>query len=123
MHITLSRDGEEYGLLGSTWYGEKFADELSKKAVAYLNVDVGTVISPWLRALRQQLTLVGPPDCAAVAGSYFTAGATPSLRSLIRDVVNAVNVPGTNQSVATRWDGSISTLGSGSGTNSRLRAI
>jgi hypothetical protein len=39
--LPTARDGEEYGLVGSTWYGETFADELSKKAVAYLNVDVG----------------------------------------------------------------------------------
>jgi hypothetical protein len=35
------RDAEEYGLVGSTWYGETFAKDLDKKAVAYLNVDVG----------------------------------------------------------------------------------
>ncbi len=35
------RDAEEYGLVGSTWYGETFAKDLDKKAVAYLNVDIG----------------------------------------------------------------------------------
>ena len=32
-------DGEEYGLIGSTEYMEKHADELSKKLVAYVNSD------------------------------------------------------------------------------------
>lgn len=88
--IMCSWDAEEYGLVGSTWYGETFAKDLDKKAVAYLNVDV------------------------AVAGAYFQAGATPSLRSLLRDVTRVVNYPDTNSSIASTWDGYISTLGSGS---------
>src|SRR3981081_1820130 len=35
-------DGEEVGLTGSTEWGEQFADDLRKKAVAYLNVDSST---------------------------------------------------------------------------------
>jgi N-acetylated-alpha-linked acidic dipeptidase len=35
-------DGEEVGLTGSTEWGEQFAEELQKKAVAYLNVDSST---------------------------------------------------------------------------------
>jgi N-acetylated-alpha-linked acidic dipeptidase len=37
--IFCSWDGEEVGLTGSTEWGEQFADDLQKKAVAYLNVD------------------------------------------------------------------------------------
>jgi N-acetylated-alpha-linked acidic dipeptidase len=37
--VICSWDGEEYGLTGSTEWGEQFADELKQKAVAYLNVD------------------------------------------------------------------------------------
>jgi N-acetylated-alpha-linked acidic dipeptidase len=37
--VICSWDGEEYALTGSTEWGEEFADELKKKAVAYLNVD------------------------------------------------------------------------------------
>ena len=40
--IVCSWDGEEVGLTGSTEWGEQFADELRKKAVAYLNVDEAT---------------------------------------------------------------------------------
>jgi N-acetylated-alpha-linked acidic dipeptidase len=32
-------DGEEFGLVGSTEYMEKHADELSEKLVAYVNSD------------------------------------------------------------------------------------
>jgi N-acetylated-alpha-linked acidic dipeptidase len=40
--IFCSWDGEEYALTGSTEWGEQYADELKKKAVAYLNVDEAT---------------------------------------------------------------------------------
>ena len=40
--IINSWDGEEYGLTGSTEWGEQFADELRTKGVAYLNVDSST---------------------------------------------------------------------------------
>jgi N-acetylated-alpha-linked acidic dipeptidase len=40
--IFCSWDGEEVGLTGSTEWGEQFADELRKKAVAYVNVDSST---------------------------------------------------------------------------------
>ena len=37
--ILASWDGEEWGLLGSTEWAEKHADELSKNAVVYINSD------------------------------------------------------------------------------------
>ncbi len=37
--VVCSWDGEEVALTGSTEWGEQFAEELKKKAVAYLNVD------------------------------------------------------------------------------------
>jgi N-acetylated-alpha-linked acidic dipeptidase len=40
--VICSWDGEEIGLTGSTEWGEQFADELRKNAVAYLNVDSST---------------------------------------------------------------------------------
>ncbi len=40
--IVCSWDGEEVGLTGSTEWGEQFAGELRKKAVAYINVDEAT---------------------------------------------------------------------------------
>ncbi len=61
--------GEEYGLLGSTEWGEDLRDELVRKAVAYLNVDVG------------------------VSGSDFAAQSVPALEGLIRQVTRTVRVP------------------------------
>ena len=40
--VVCSWDGEEVGLTGSTEWGEQFADDLRKKAVAYINVDEAT---------------------------------------------------------------------------------
>lgn len=40
--VICSWDGEEYALTGSTEWGEQYADELKRKAVAYLNVDEST---------------------------------------------------------------------------------
>lgn len=40
--VICSWDGEEYALTGSTEWGEQYAGELKKKAVAYLNVDEAT---------------------------------------------------------------------------------
>jgi N-acetylated-alpha-linked acidic dipeptidase len=40
--VVCSWDGEEVGLTGSTEWGEQFADELRKEAVAYINVDSST---------------------------------------------------------------------------------
>jgi len=40
--VVCSWDGEEVGLTGSTEWGEQFAEDLRKKAVAYLNVDSST---------------------------------------------------------------------------------
>jgi N-acetylated-alpha-linked acidic dipeptidase len=37
--VFCSWDGEEYALTGSTEWGEQYADELQRNAVAYLNVD------------------------------------------------------------------------------------
>jgi N-acetylated-alpha-linked acidic dipeptidase len=40
--VVCSWDGEEVGLTGSTEWGEQFADELRKNAIAYINVDSST---------------------------------------------------------------------------------
>src|SRR5580700_3815814 len=40
--VFCSWDGEEVDLTGSTEWGEQFADELRKKAIAYINVDSST---------------------------------------------------------------------------------
>src|SRR4051794_17059037 len=62
-------DGEEYGLLGSTEYGEQFAKDLQKDAVTYINMDI-------------------------VSGRRFAGGGVPSLDKLLMDVTKTVPDPG-----------------------------
>jgi N-acetylated-alpha-linked acidic dipeptidase len=72
-------DGEEPGLIGSTEWVEANGDELQKKAVAYINTDVG------------------------VNGPNFGASATPSLKQLVRDATRDVQDPRTGHSVYDAW--------------------
>lgn len=97
--ILTSWSGEEYGLLGSTAWGEVHGDsatgELSSsgllsKALAYLNVDTG------------------------VSGPNFHASGTPSLGHVLAGVLGHVKQPNTTTTVAHKWDGDLYALGSGS---------
>jgi N-acetylated-alpha-linked acidic dipeptidase len=72
-------DAEEWGLLGSTEFVEEDSLRLSRHAVAYLNQD----------------------DVAQ--GVNFSAGGSPSLRSLLRDVAKEVPDPGHQGSVYDAW--------------------
>ena len=86
-------DGEEYGLLGSTEWGEQFADDVQRNVVAYINMD-------------------------GVSGREFAAGGVPSLDKTIVDVTKTVQDPG-GKSIFDAWRGdkpapSINRLGSGS---------
>jgi len=67
-----SWDAEEQGMIGSTEWAEKHADELQRHALAYLNLDV------------------------AAAGDDFEASAVPSLKQFMREV--AADVPDPNGS-------------------------
>lgn len=91
--ILASWDGEEYGLLGSTEWGEQHAHELKRRVLAYVNVD------------------------GAVSGSYFKGGASPSLNSLLRNVTKLVDYPN-GSSLYEHWksytNNTISLLGTGS---------
>ncbi|GAA5871387.1 hypothetical protein JCM3774_005586 [Rhodotorula dairenensis] len=62
-------DAEEFGLIGSTEFGEDFSDWLQHHVVAYLNVDV------------------------SVAGSVYDLAASPSLADLLRNVSAQVPDP------------------------------
>ena len=72
-------DAEEWGLIGSTEYVEEDSLRLSKNAVAYLNQD----------------------DVAQ--GPNFSAGGSPSLRSLLRDVAKQIPDPSHQGSVYDVW--------------------
>lgn len=67
--VIASWDAEEYGLIGSTEWGEDFADFIDKHVVAYLNLD------------------------SSVSGSRFRANASPSLAHLVRSTAERVPHP------------------------------
>jgi N-acetylated-alpha-linked acidic dipeptidase len=72
-------DAEEWGLLGSTEFVEQDSARLTRGAAAYFNLDV------------------------AATGPSFGAGASPSLRALLRDVARGVPDPGGTGSVYAAW--------------------
>lgn len=93
--ILQSYDGEEYGLLGSTEFGEYAAKSLQKKVVAYLNMDV------------------------AVVGRFLNLGASPLLKQVLRRVAKWLPYP--EEGIGSLYDhfvkeehDNIQNLGSGS---------
>jgi N-acetylated-alpha-linked acidic dipeptidase len=73
-------DAEEWHLTGSTEWGEQFAAELSKGAVAYLNVDSST------------------------SGPNFSIGAVASLNPTIVEVARDVIDPNSRRSIYETWE-------------------
>lgn len=67
--ILLSWDGEEYGLLGSTEFGEWAAKNLQRTVVAYLNLD------------------------AAITGKHLKLAGSPVLNELLLDVAKRLEYP------------------------------
>ena len=91
--VFASWDGEEYGLIGSTEWVEEYIPWLSKSAIAYLNVDVGT------------------------RGPAFQASASPILNKALYEATSLVQSPNQTiegQTVRDLWNGHIRTMGSGS---------
>lgn len=78
-------DAEEWGLVGSTEYVEDDSLKLKRGAVAYLNQDV------------------------AAQGGQFGGGGTPSMRSILRDIVKDVPHPKLRGSVYEAWRASSGT--------------
>ncbi|KAG1727082.1 Zn-dependent exopeptidase [Suillus paluster] len=76
--VIASWDAEEYGLIGSTEWGEDFAEWIQAHVVSYVNVDV------------------------SVGGSRWDAGASPSLTHLIQR--SAQDVPHPTDAQKTLWD-------------------
>lgn len=74
-------DAEEPGVIGSTEWAEQMRDELSKKAVAYMNFD------------------------AAVSGRMFGGAASPSLKQIMIESSKSVQYPDSNKSVYEHWVG------------------
>lgn len=93
--VFASWDGEEYGLLGSTEFGEKYSTELKKNCLAYINLDV------------------------AVGGSKLNIDASPLLNHLLEASLDQVAYPGKeDESLYQHFfkdsKGKIGILGSGS---------
>ena len=82
-------DGEEYGLLGSTEWVEKHAEELDRKAVAYLNTDM-------------------------YGRGTFGAGGSPSLQKFFEEVARDIVDPESGKSVLGRQPDLMGAPGSGS---------
>eukprot|EP01112_Ceratiomyxa_fruticulosa_P023083 TRINITY_DN868_c0_g2_i1.p1 TRINITY_DN868_c0_g2~~TRINITY_DN868_c0_g2_i1.p1 ORF type:complete len:732 (-),score=140.96 TRINITY_DN868_c0_g2_i1:57-2252(-) len=86
-----SWDGEEYGLLGSTGFGERHASFLQNYTIAYINVD------------------------GAVGGTRFDVEATPSLSDVFSETLADLPSPGnSSKSIYDQWDKYIGVLGGGS---------
>ncbi|WP_439474587.1 M28 family peptidase [Algoriphagus formosus] len=88
-------DAEEQGILGSTEWVEQLRDELSAKAITYMNFDAG------------------------VSGRNFGAAAAPTLKKLIIDASQEIMYPDSTKTVFEIWAGnnpepSIRNLGGGS---------
>jgi N-acetylated-alpha-linked acidic dipeptidase len=77
--VMASWDAEEWHLTGSTEWGEQFADQLRRGAVAYLNVDGST------------------------SGPNFGASAVASLSRLVTETVRDVTDPATGKTVLEAW--------------------
>lgn len=86
--VFASWDAEEYGLVGSTEFGEDYADFLQNNTATYFNVDV------------------------AVAGGQLEANASPSLATMIKDIASEVPSPESRGKNLTLSE--IGPLGSGS---------
>ncbi|KAI0036775.1 Zn-dependent exopeptidase [Vararia minispora EC-137] len=76
--VFASWDAEEYGLIGSTEWGEDFAEWIQQNVVAYLNLDV------------------------SVAGSQFDVAGSPSLSHFLKETAQAVPHP--TDPDRTLWD-------------------
>ena len=88
--VFASWDAEEWHLTGSTEWGEQFAAELGKGAVAYLNVD------------------------SSASGPNFSVGAVASLNPSIVEVARDVVDPNSRRSLLDAWTKTTSAEGDAS---------
>jgi len=89
-----SWDSEEWGLIGSTTYAEKYADVLSSKMILYLNLD----------------SAINQPQADFIAET--TGGLIDFLRG--NDITGKVLDPRAQLPLNQVWDQTVGTLGSGS---------
>jgi N-acetylated-alpha-linked acidic dipeptidase len=92
--ILAAWDGEEWGLLGSTEWAEKHADELAAKAVAYFNGDTngrgwfGASGSPSLETFLREVAR-DVPDPSGKAPSALEAAQQHHRQESVRDTTRA----------------------------------
>jgi N-acetylated-alpha-linked acidic dipeptidase len=89
--LLASWDAEEFGLIGSTEWVEEHAESLSRRAVAYLNMDSG------------------------VSGTHFGASAVPSLGRLVAEVTRDVTDPSTGRPLFAVWSEEAKSVRRGNG--------
>ena len=91
-------DGEEFGLIGSTEWMEKHAEELDQKLVAYINAD-------------------------STGKGRFSVNGSHSLESFMQEVARDVNDPVSGKPLLGRGEFRIGALGSGSDYTSFLQHL
>ena len=74
-------DGEEHGVIGSTEWVEQFRDDLSAKAVAYMNFDAG------------------------VSGRNVRGSSSPTLKHLMAAAGKEVTLPDSDETIFKNWAG------------------
>ena len=72
-------DAEEFGLIGSTEWGEANAELLRRRCVAYVNCD------------------------ASIAGTQFSGGGSPGMLRALRSAAERVSVPGASTNLWQDW--------------------
>jgi len=96
-----SWDAEEYGLIGSFEFTEKWKNQLATGAVIYLNLYT-----------------------AVTGGDFFSVGGTPALQKKIIEISQTIYFPNTNKTLYSVWNpAKISFLGSGSDYTSFIQRL
>ncbi|CAM9748772.1 unnamed protein product, partial [Phaeothamnion confervicola] len=117
--VLCSWSGEEFGLLGSTAWGEVNSAGLLKRAIAYLNVDsavsgsqLAVKATPSLTALLRAALedLPDPKRMAAAASAAAAAAAAPPTMA----AAAAQAAADLKTSLSDAWSGNVGMLGSGS---------
>lgn len=109
-----SWDGEEQGLIGSTWDAETNSEEYTQNMIAYLNVNFFTLKNLFFVGLSINFFFLQVDIAVNSLNPSFSVESSASLRTLIRNVASLVTDPNTNKTLSNVWNGEIGILGSGS---------
>ncbi|KAG9124461.1 hypothetical protein FRC07_011553 [Ceratobasidium sp. 392] len=112
-----SWDAEEYGLIGSTEWGEDFPDFIQKHVVAYMNVDSSAVGERyWLRGSPTVANLLrkAAEELPHPTDEGRTLWDARNDRGRLFPKLNHSNVQTTSQNIADHFGSEVGMLGSGS---------